>query len=110
MPVVNADSGVGSLQDLIAKVNAAPGKFWYGTGGAGAAGHCAMEPFTMNAGIEPGRRMPRLKLAAALLQSMPDPVPTPACHGRDARRDCPYRPCSQKPIHSRCRSQAGDNP
>lgn len=52
MLVVNANSGITSVEDLIAKVKAAPGKFSYGTGGTGTAGHFAMELFMMNAGIK----------------------------------------------------------
>jgi len=52
MLVVNAASGIASVEDLIAKAKAAPGKFSYGTGGTGTAGHFAMELFMMNAGIK----------------------------------------------------------
>lgn len=52
MLVVNASSGINSVQDLIAQAKANPGKFSYGTGGTGTAGHFAMELFMMNAGIK----------------------------------------------------------
>jgi tripartite-type tricarboxylate transporter receptor subunit TctC len=52
MLVVNANSGIASVEDLIAKAKANPGKFSYGTGGTGTAGHFAMELFMMNAGIK----------------------------------------------------------
>ena len=51
MLVVNASAGINSVEDLIAQAKAAPGKFSYGTGGTGTAGHFAMELFMMNAGI-----------------------------------------------------------
>jgi tripartite-type tricarboxylate transporter receptor subunit TctC len=52
MLVVNASSGITSVEDLIAKAKAAPGALSYGTGGTGTAGHFAMELFMMNAGIK----------------------------------------------------------
>ncbi|HEY0886505.1 MAG TPA: tripartite tricarboxylate transporter substrate binding protein [Ramlibacter sp.] len=52
MLVVNASSGITSMEDLIAKAKANPSKFSYGTGGTGTAGHFAMELFMMNAGIK----------------------------------------------------------
>jgi tripartite-type tricarboxylate transporter receptor subunit TctC len=52
MLVVNASSGVSSVEDLIAKAKANPSRFSYGTGGTGTAGHFAMELFMMNAGIK----------------------------------------------------------
>ncbi|HWI84226.1 tripartite tricarboxylate transporter substrate binding protein [Ramlibacter sp.] len=51
MLVVNANAGINSVEELIAKAKAAPGRFSYGTGGTGTAGHFAMELFMMNAGI-----------------------------------------------------------
>lgn len=52
MLVVNAASGINSVDDLLAKAKAAPGTLSYGTGGTGTAGHFAMELFMMNAGIK----------------------------------------------------------
>ncbi|MFI5444337.1 Bug family tripartite tricarboxylate transporter substrate binding protein [Polaromonas sp. UC242_47] len=52
MLVVNAASGINSVEDLIAKAKAAPGSLSYGTGGTGTAGHFAMELFMMNAKIK----------------------------------------------------------
>ncbi|MEY4713255.1 MAG: hypothetical protein RIS88_2705 [Pseudomonadota bacterium] len=52
MLVVNANAGVSSVEELIAKVKANPARFSYGTGGTGTAGHFAMELFMMNAGIK----------------------------------------------------------
>ena len=52
MLVVNAASGINSVEDLIAKAKAAPGALSYGTGGTGTAGHFAMELSMMNAGIK----------------------------------------------------------
>lgn len=50
--VVNAGAGINSVEELIAKAKASPGKFFYGTGGTGTAGHFAMELFAMNAGVK----------------------------------------------------------
>lgn len=50
--VVSASSGINSVEELIAKGKANPGKLFYGTGGTGTAGHFAMELFAMNAGIK----------------------------------------------------------
>lgn len=52
MLVVNANAGVSSMEELIAKAKANASKFSYGTGGTGTAGHFAMELFMMNAGIK----------------------------------------------------------
>ncbi|MEJ5990900.1 tripartite tricarboxylate transporter substrate binding protein [Ramlibacter sp. PS3R-8] len=52
MLVVNANAGVNSVEELVAKAKANPAKFSYGTGGTGTAGHFAMELFMMNAGIK----------------------------------------------------------
>jgi tripartite-type tricarboxylate transporter receptor subunit TctC len=49
--VVNANSEIKSVADLIARAKAAGGKMTYGTGGTGTAGHLAMELFMRNAGI-----------------------------------------------------------
>lgn len=52
MLVVRADSGIETMDDLIAKAKSEPNALFYGTGGTGTAGHFAMELFMKRAGIQ----------------------------------------------------------
>ena len=49
--VVNTASGITSLQDLIARAKASPGKLSYSSGGNGSAAHIAFEYLKLRAGI-----------------------------------------------------------
>jgi len=49
--VVNAASGMLSLQDLVARAKASPGKLSYSSGGNGSAAHISFEYFKLRAGI-----------------------------------------------------------
>jgi tripartite-type tricarboxylate transporter receptor subunit TctC len=49
--VVNANSGITSVQDLVAKAKAAPGKYSYASVAMGSASHLTMEMFKSAAGI-----------------------------------------------------------
>lgn len=51
--VVSSSLGFKSLKDLIAAANASPGKFFFGTTGAGSGTHMATTRFNMAAGIKP---------------------------------------------------------
>jgi tripartite-type tricarboxylate transporter receptor subunit TctC len=49
--VVNAASGIASLQDLIARAKASPGRLTYSSGGNGSAAHITFEYLKLRAGI-----------------------------------------------------------
>jgi tripartite-type tricarboxylate transporter receptor subunit TctC len=49
--VVNANSGITSVQDLVAKAKASPGKYSYASVAMGSASHLTMEMFKSAAGI-----------------------------------------------------------
>jgi tripartite-type tricarboxylate transporter receptor subunit TctC len=49
----SASLGIKSIKDLIAAANANPGKFFFGTTGAGSGTHMATVRFNMAAGIKP---------------------------------------------------------
>ena len=50
--VVNPDIGVKTIQELIDKARAEPGKYTYGSGGPGTTSHLAAEMFKSMAGID----------------------------------------------------------
>lgn len=50
--VVPADSPIKSIKDLVAYAKANPGKFTYGSTGAGTSPHLAVEEFAQKAGIQ----------------------------------------------------------
>ena len=50
--MVNASSGINTLQELIARLKAKPGELSYGSGGAGTSSHMASELLARQAGVK----------------------------------------------------------
>jgi tripartite-type tricarboxylate transporter receptor subunit TctC len=50
--MVNASSGINTLQELIARLKAKPGELSYGSGGAGTSSHMASELLSRQAGVK----------------------------------------------------------